>query len=126
MGWKDSRHQWAHYLGSVVTSLVHEELGNKGWFLPYDYHTIEGLPRFLSDIEGVEPGRDTDSGVASLLHAVGERFGMEVFGPACAWIRENRPGEPFEAVRLYTLDDLRDALLELGLDAHAVAALFEG
>ncbi|MEE8467339.1 MAG: hypothetical protein V3T22_02730 [Planctomycetota bacterium] len=124
MGWEDSRHQWAHYLGSVVTSLVHEELGDKGWFRPYDYHAVEGLPRFLRDIEGVDSGRDTDAGVARLFYAVQESFGMDVLGRACVWIRENRPGQPFEAVRLYTLDDLRDALFELGQDVERVRELF--
>ena len=35
-----------------------------------------------------------------------------------------RPGEPFESVRLHTLDDLRDALLELREDKERVRELF--
>ena len=55
---------------------------------------------------------------------VGERFGQAIYARAFAWIRAHREGERFQAVRLYALTDLRDALLELVEDKAAVAELF--
>lgn len=121
-GWEDDRHQWAHYVGSLVVDDVVAELGEDAWLDPYDARP-EGTARLLSEIEGVAPGRDTDAGVARLFHDLGERLGTEAYGPALAWIRANREGEPFEAVRLYRLDDLRDALLAGGTDRGVVIEL---
>ena len=124
MGWEDSEHQWAHYLGSYLTSDVYAKLGDKGWSDPYDYHTIEGLPRFLAEIEDVQPGTGDANSVAKLLEEIGKRFGQEILGPAAAWIIENREGKPFSSVRLYLLADLATALVELGCDAEEVEKLF--
>ena len=124
MGWEDSEHQWAHYLGSYVTSDVHEKLGDQGWVDPYDYHSMEGLPRFEQGIENAEPGRGEAKAVAKLFDEIGKRFGQEIYGPATAWIRENREGKPFSAVRLYLLADLAAALIEQGCDPKQVEELF--
>ncbi|MFV1958539.1 MAG: hypothetical protein ACC662_03895, partial [Planctomycetota bacterium] len=54
----------------------------------------------------------------------GKRLGRGSTGPAVAWIRENRPGKAFGDVRLYRIDDLRDALIAtIGRKAE-VEALF--
>jgi hypothetical protein len=124
MGWQAPEHEWAHYLGSVLASDVHAALGDEGWFEPYDFDAIEGLPRFLRDIEGARPGLEDATSRGKLFHEIGERFGQGVYARAFAWIREHREGERFQAVRLYALTDLRDALLALGEDEAAVAELF--
>ena len=126
MGWENSEHKWAHYLGSYLTSDVHAKLGNRGWVDPYDYHSIEGLPRFEKEVEGVEPGLGEAEAVASLFQAIGERFGQKLYGPAVAWIIENREGSPFNAVRLYRLEDLAAALVALECDETEVERLFGG
>jgi len=126
IGWEDSHHQWAHYLGSCVTSDVYRALGETGWVDPYDYHTIEGLPRFAKEIEGATPGLGDERSVARLFHEIGERFGQEIYGPAIAWILANREGKPFNVVRLYLLADLEAALLELECDAEEVERIFGG
>lgn len=123
-GWEDSEHQWAHYLGSWVTSDVFARLGKDGWIDPYDYHSLEGLPRFEKEIEGVTPGVGEAAAVASLFQRIGERFGQERYGPAIAWIRANREGKPFSAVRLHRLADLAAALVALGCDEGEVKELF--
>jgi hypothetical protein len=123
IGWRDE-HEWAHYLGSVLTSDVHAALGDQGWFEPYDYDALEGLPRFLREIEGAQPGLADASSRSALYHAIAERFGPTIYPRAFAWIRAHREGERFQAVRLYALTDLRDALLELVEDEAAVRALF--
>lgn len=67
--------------------------------------------------------RETDPGAC--FHDVGETLGTEVYGPALDWIRANREGEPFHAVRLYGLDDLREALIAGGADRGVVTGLFD-
>jgi hypothetical protein len=52
-------HAWAHYLGSALASAVHAKLGDQGWFEPYDYDAIEGMPRLLREIDGVQPAPAT-------------------------------------------------------------------
>jgi len=123
-GWEDSEHQWAHYLGSWVTSDVFAKLGRSGWVDPYDYGALEGLPRFVEEVEGVTPGVGEAKAVASLFQRIGERFGQERYGPAIAWIKANREGKPFSAVRLYLLADLAAALVALGCDEAEVNRLF--
>ncbi len=126
-GWTDDRHQWAHYVGSQVASDVDAALGEDVWPEPYDVNGIEGLPRFLREIEGAEPSFGDDAAVARLLHEIGLHFGQDVFARALAWIREHREGEPFHAVRLYSLEsDLRDALLAVTEDPETVRRLFGG
>jgi len=126
IGWKDGRHRWAHYIGSIVTSDVHKKLGDAGWWDPYDYDAIEGLPRFEKEIEGAKPGLADDASVGRLFRAIGERFGEDVYGKAVPWVRAHREGEPFHAVRLYLLDDLRQALKEVTQEPGAVDELFGG
>jgi hypothetical protein len=125
MGWEDCRHQWAHYLGSLLVEDVASELGANAWPQPYDIRA-EGLRRFLKQIEGVKPDRATDSGTARIFYDVGESFGIEVWGEALDWIKKNRQGKRFYAMRLYRLDDLRDALLTLGRDPKEVQRIFGG
>jgi hypothetical protein len=125
MGWEDCRHQWAHYLGSLLVEDVAKELGAKAWPQSYDIRA-EGLKRFTKGIEGAEPDRATESGTARIFYDVGERFGLDVWGEALAWIRKNREGKPFHATRLYRLDDLRDALLDLGRDPEEVGRILGG
>ena len=99
IGWEDSRHKWAHYVGSVLVDEAAGALGRKAWPKPYDY-AAEGMRRFLKEIEGAEPDRGTDAGTARIFYEVGETFGRGIWGPALAWIRGNREGKPFHAVRL--------------------------
>lgn len=54
---------------------------------------------------------------------MGKTFGLDTWGRALAWIRKNRTGKPFQAVKLYRLDDLRDALRALGCDGAEVKRL---
>jgi hypothetical protein len=123
MGWKDSRHQWAHYLGSVLVDEVADKLGDSVWPKPYDYYA-EGMARFKKAIQGKTPGRDTDEGAARIYYEVEKIFGRKIWGKALHWIRENREGETFNAIRLYCLDDLKEALLDLGCDSAAVERIF--
>jgi hypothetical protein len=123
MGWEDSRHQWAHYLGSLLVEELVTAHGSTVWPQPYNYRA-EGLARFMKEIRTAKPDRTTDAGTGRIFYEVGETFGLATWGKALAWIRKNRTGKPFHAVRLYKLDDLRDALLALGCDAGKVKALF--
>jgi len=124
IGWQDSRHQWAHYLGSMILEDVHAKLGAKAWGDPYDYRKVEGMPRFEKEIAGAKPGLGSEHAIASLFHAVGERFGTEIYGKALPWIKSKRQGKPFHAVRLYTMADLRAALIALTGEESAVRELF--
>lgn len=124
LGWEDSEHQWAHYIGSVLVDEVTAKLGKKTWWDPYDAPKIEGMARFKKQIEGAEPGRGTPEKVARLYLAVEERFGRKSYGPAIRWITENRKGKPFGVVRLYRLDDLRDALIATTGKKEEAQALF--
>lgn len=122
MGWEDSRHKWAHYLGSLLVDDVATRIGAKLWPQPYNYGA-EGMKRFLADIEDVQPDRGSDEGTARIFYEVGETFGLSIWGKALAWIRENRKGTSFHAVRRYRLDDLREALLKLDGDPAKVRAI---
>lgn len=124
IGWKDSEHQWAHYLGSVITSDVHAQLGDDGWWDPYDYGTLEGLPRLQREMTGAKPGLGDKRRMASLFHEIGKRYGEDVYGKAVPWIRTNREGEPFRAVRLYEIADLRAALAVITRDEDTLDELF--
>ena len=123
MGWEDSRHQWAHYLGSLLVDEVVETLGTKTWPRPYEFRA-EGRERFMKEIDGAEPDRSTDAGTARIIYGVGEAFGFEIWGKALSWIKKNRKGKLFHAVRLYRLDDLRDALVALGCDREKIRKAF--
>jgi hypothetical protein len=123
MGWEDCRHQWAHYLGSLLVEDVARQLGPKAWPQSYDIQA-EGLSRFLKKIGGVKPDRATDSGTARIFYDVGESFGLPVWGEALDWVKKNRQGKPFAATRLYRLDDLRDSLLSLGRDPEEIRRIF--
>ncbi|MBN1420415.1 MAG: hypothetical protein JXP34_16680 [Planctomycetes bacterium] len=122
-GWENDRHQWAHYLGSLLLDEVVAALGEKTWPQPYDYKA-EGTARFLAQIADAEPDRATDMGVARILDETGKTFGLAIWGKAVAWVKANRQGKPFHATRLYTFDDLRDALIALRCDAAKVKDLF--
>jgi len=124
IGWEDGKHCWAHYLGSVVASDVHAKLGNAGWWDPYDYHAIEGLPRFEKEIEGAAPGLSDERSMGRLFREIGVRFGEDVYAKAVTWIRANREGVPFNAVRLYKIADLRAALVAITKDQEAVDEVF--
>ena len=78
----------------------------------------------MREIKGVKPDRNTDAGTARIFYEVGQTFGLQIWGKALAWIRKNREGKPFHAVRLFRLDDLRDALRALGCDPKEVDRLF--
>jgi len=121
-GWEDDRHQWAHYLGSMLLEDVAAALGEKTWPQPYDYKA-EGMARFLAQIKDAAPDRSTDAGVARILYDAGQAFGPAIWGKAVAWVKTNRQGKPFQATRLYTFDDLRDALLASACDPAKVKAL---
>ena len=108
----------------MLASDVHAALGDEGWFEPYDYDALEGLPRFLREIEGAKSGLEDAASRSKLYHEIGARFGQAIYAPAFAWIREHREGERFHAVRRYALTDLRDALLALVEDDRAVGELF--
>ena len=124
LGWEDSEHQWAHYLGSVIVDEVAKKLGKKIWWDPYDAAAIEGMARFMKGIDAIEPGRGEKARVARLYYEAEKRFGRGSIGPAVAWIKANREGKPFGVVRLYKIDDLRDALIQtIGRKAE-VEALF--
>jgi hypothetical protein len=125
MGWEDCRHQWAHYLGSLLVEDVLEALGEETWPQPYDIRA-EGMARFMGQIKDAKPDRSTDAGTAMIFYKVGETFGLAIWGKASAWIRKNRKGKPFQATRLYLLDDLRDALVALGFDAKKVESALGG
>ncbi|MFH2002559.1 MAG: hypothetical protein ABIK28_23000 [Planctomycetota bacterium] len=125
MGWMDSRHQWAHYVGSKLVNRVVEKLGEKLWPQPYDY-LAEGMARYMGEIEGQTPKRDTDAGTARIFYDVGNRFGLDIWGKVIPWIKENREGQPFGAVRRYYLDDLKAALIDVGCDENKVSEVFVG
>jgi hypothetical protein len=125
MGWEDSRHQWAHFVGSRLLEDVVDRLGEKTWPKPYDYRS-EGMARYMAKIEGASPGRDSDEGTARIFYEVGEAFGLEIWGKVLTWIREHREGKPFHALRLYKLDDIRDALLDLECDESRVMKILGG
>ncbi|MHC4861847.1 MAG: hypothetical protein ACYTDY_17345 [Planctomycetota bacterium] len=124
LGWEDSEHQWAHYLGSVLVDEVYAKLEKRTWWVPYDAPKIEGMARFLKDIEGASPGRGSAGKVGRLYYEVDQRFGRASIGPAVRWIKENREGKPFGVVRLYRLDDFRDALAAVTGKKEEVEALF--
>ena len=124
--WEDSHHQWAHYVGSVLTSAVHMELGDAGWSDPYDYHQLEGMPRFLAELEADDPAAQEELEVSRLLRAAGQELGDRAFAAALAWIHDHREGTAFHSYRQFLLTDLRDAWLALGEDAEVVGRLFGG
>ena len=124
IGWQDSRHQWAHYVGSRVASDVYGELGAAGWIHPYDYHVVDGWPRFLTETRDQVPGLSTDARMARLFQEVGERYGERVYAKALQRVKETCDGQPFHAVRLYALADLKNALAQLSGDPDGVERLF--
>ncbi|MEW6747634.1 MAG: hypothetical protein AB1486_33300, partial [Planctomycetota bacterium] len=119
-------HEWAHYLGSMLVDDVQKKLGAEVWVDSYDASGIEGMARFEKEIAGVSPDPASAPGRSRLYYAIGEQFGTGVFGKAVPWIRKNRQGEPFHAVRLYTLEDLRDALIAVTGKESEVRELFKG
>jgi hypothetical protein len=123
MGFEDSDHQWAHYLGSALASRIYELHGADIWPDRYDFHTLEGMPRFLGEIED-----DADTSrarrIGRALHQVAEEFGTGVFGPACAWVMSHRDGTPFHAVELYRIADFGAGLAASVDDPERVRSIF--
>ncbi len=75
-------------------------------------------------MDGALPGLSDERSMARLFHTIGKRFGEDVYGKAVPWVRANREGVPFSAVRLYKIADLRAALIAITEDATSVNALF--
>lgn len=124
IGWEDSEHQWAHWLGSHLASRVHGKLGKDVWFEPYDVTAIEGMPRFEKEVRNAEPGLGSAPRVGKLFLVVANELGVDAYARSFAWIVAHRDGKPFHAVRLYRLDDLRAALVAQGYDESRIARWF--
>ena len=65
---EDDRHQWAHYTGCTVVDEVYERLGNEPWPTWTAFQRrASGKARLLRQVEGQDPGLESDEAVLALL-----------------------------------------------------------
>ncbi len=101
----------ADYLGTQVLSYIDKELGADAWAVPYDYMSVEGPARMMTQMENAQPG--TEDAVCKILYEVEQRHGPKVIGDAVRCTKEQGHASIRSGLKLYSVAAFKTSLIDV-------------